>query len=817
MHLLSRATEIEARVLSREEEARLAFEGALAGITPRGAVAVCDVGGGSAQVAIGTVEHGPAWLRSVDLGSLRLSARIPHGDPPGRKELAALRSEARAAVSALTPPCPAGPSRSAGRHGRCASWSARRSGRASSTRRSTCCAGRRPPSWPGGTTSISGAPGRCPPAPRSSPSAPVASSAGPARGRLRNGGCARVAIAMPTRRASRTAPRRRVGNCYSAAEAGSSRAGSRRPRPRGSRSSPSCRGRPSRRCSAITSPWVREGGHRSGEVAEQPGTSSLPAPSASSSRRLERKAEPLCRGLERLRRSAAPDWSTSLVAPSCSRAFARRRACLRPFPSSGRERVVADHFRAVARPRVPDEEHAHSAPADRAEDAHVAVVAEPASASVSGTQRASSTSLRRPQRAADRPHQPVADDLRPTRTRRRTTSSPAPRAARSGGRSPPRPRAARTPRRSRPGSVFPFGSVQSSYFGRWTMTTSGLPSPSRTTAPPAARTTPSFTSTLPGRPSSNARQASGSCSPCRLLARALALDQPAGRERADAPPETASSRMRDPRRRMRPGARRSRPGRPSHGEEAGSGLAEHRLGELGGVTRALGLDPHGVELVVGRILGSAFIALRARSKASARDLLQRAGPGPAGACPAAASVSRSGSSAARDIASSSIAARGSRAAARAGCGASGTRARRRARARRLLGSRCSRRTSRSRTGPSSPPSHASSARRARPSRVRRAPRPPAGAPAPDASPPASGGAASGSSPSRTPGSFASIARYWATSSGAETVDRLVVVRRRELGLLVRQARASFGVPSVGRAPALRSVFPIRCERRAVGL
>ena len=108
IHLLSRATAIEARVLSREDEARLAFEGALAGITPRGAVAVCDVGGGSAQVAIGTVEHGPAWLRSVDLGSLRLSARIPHGDPPGRKELAALRSEARAAVSALTPPLPGG-------------------------------------------------------------------------------------------------------------------------------------------------------------------------------------------------------------------------------------------------------------------------------------------------------------------------------------------------------------------------------------------------------------------------------------------------------------------------------------------------------------------------------------------------------------------------------------------------------------------------------------------------------------------------------------------------------------------------------------
>jgi exopolyphosphatase / guanosine-5'-triphosphate,3'-diphosphate pyrophosphatase len=108
IHLLSRATGLEARVLTREDEARLAFEGALAGVTPRGAVAVCDVGGGSAQVAVGTIEHGPAWLGSIDLGSLRLSARVSHSDPPGKKELAVLRSEARAAVSALTPPLPGG-------------------------------------------------------------------------------------------------------------------------------------------------------------------------------------------------------------------------------------------------------------------------------------------------------------------------------------------------------------------------------------------------------------------------------------------------------------------------------------------------------------------------------------------------------------------------------------------------------------------------------------------------------------------------------------------------------------------------------------
>ncbi len=106
VHMLSRAAGVTARVLSRDEEARLAFHGALAAAEPRGAVAVCDVGGGSTQVAIGTARGGPAWVRSVDLGSLRLSARIVAGDPPGKFEVRALRAEARAALERLTPPLP---------------------------------------------------------------------------------------------------------------------------------------------------------------------------------------------------------------------------------------------------------------------------------------------------------------------------------------------------------------------------------------------------------------------------------------------------------------------------------------------------------------------------------------------------------------------------------------------------------------------------------------------------------------------------------------------------------------------------------------
>jgi exopolyphosphatase/guanosine-5'-triphosphate,3'-diphosphate pyrophosphatase len=107
VRLISRASGARVRVLTQEEEARLAFEGALEEVDAGGTVAVCDVGGGSAQIAVGTVGGGPAWLRSIDLGSLRLSARVAHGDPPTKSEQAVLRAEARGEVSALTPPMPA--------------------------------------------------------------------------------------------------------------------------------------------------------------------------------------------------------------------------------------------------------------------------------------------------------------------------------------------------------------------------------------------------------------------------------------------------------------------------------------------------------------------------------------------------------------------------------------------------------------------------------------------------------------------------------------------------------------------------------------
>jgi exopolyphosphatase/guanosine-5'-triphosphate,3'-diphosphate pyrophosphatase len=95
------------RLLSADEEARLAFMGAVAGAALEcDKIAVCDVGGGSAQIAVGSPEHGPAWTRSVQLGSLRLTRRHLRSDPPARRELRAARATVQQAFAELTPTPP---------------------------------------------------------------------------------------------------------------------------------------------------------------------------------------------------------------------------------------------------------------------------------------------------------------------------------------------------------------------------------------------------------------------------------------------------------------------------------------------------------------------------------------------------------------------------------------------------------------------------------------------------------------------------------------------------------------------------------------
>jgi len=104
---LARVTGAHVQVLSAEEEATYAYEGALA-CTPNlpESVAVCDVGGGSTQIVVGHRDGEPDWIRSLDLGSLRLTRRALHGDPPTATEIASAREIVDDLFAELTPPLP---------------------------------------------------------------------------------------------------------------------------------------------------------------------------------------------------------------------------------------------------------------------------------------------------------------------------------------------------------------------------------------------------------------------------------------------------------------------------------------------------------------------------------------------------------------------------------------------------------------------------------------------------------------------------------------------------------------------------------------
>jgi exopolyphosphatase/guanosine-5'-triphosphate,3'-diphosphate pyrophosphatase len=94
LRALERSTGVPVRVLSAEEEGALAFEGAVARARDlSGRVAVCDVGGGSTEIVVGTGATGPELVRSLDIGSLRLTRRWLPGDPPGRRALRAAGAE----------------------------------------------------------------------------------------------------------------------------------------------------------------------------------------------------------------------------------------------------------------------------------------------------------------------------------------------------------------------------------------------------------------------------------------------------------------------------------------------------------------------------------------------------------------------------------------------------------------------------------------------------------------------------------------------------------------------------------------------------
>jgi exopolyphosphatase/guanosine-5'-triphosphate,3'-diphosphate pyrophosphatase len=92
---LTRAAGVQARVLTKDQEGTLAYRGAVltAGIALPERIAVCDIGGASTEIAVGSPSSDPDWIESVDLGSVRLTTRT--GD---------MASEAEAAFDHLEPP-----------------------------------------------------------------------------------------------------------------------------------------------------------------------------------------------------------------------------------------------------------------------------------------------------------------------------------------------------------------------------------------------------------------------------------------------------------------------------------------------------------------------------------------------------------------------------------------------------------------------------------------------------------------------------------------------------------------------------------------
>ena len=98
---------VEVEVIAGDEEARYSFEGAtraLGDVEPP--VLVLDIGGGSTELVLGVPTgsgHGDLPVtteHSLDIGSVRLTERHLHDDPPTEAQIAALEADVDAALDA---------------------------------------------------------------------------------------------------------------------------------------------------------------------------------------------------------------------------------------------------------------------------------------------------------------------------------------------------------------------------------------------------------------------------------------------------------------------------------------------------------------------------------------------------------------------------------------------------------------------------------------------------------------------------------------------------------------------------------------------
>jgi exopolyphosphatase/guanosine-5'-triphosphate,3'-diphosphate pyrophosphatase len=105
---VAEAAGVPMRVLSGDEEARLAFAGVIGTLSGAadGRLVVVDVGGWSTEVVLGTRAAGVTWSESFRLGSGLLADVYFQSDPPDTRELAAVTAHVSEVLSPLDVPRP---------------------------------------------------------------------------------------------------------------------------------------------------------------------------------------------------------------------------------------------------------------------------------------------------------------------------------------------------------------------------------------------------------------------------------------------------------------------------------------------------------------------------------------------------------------------------------------------------------------------------------------------------------------------------------------------------------------------------------------
>ena len=106
---------LPSRVLGGEEEGALAFRGGTAEFVGRvgGPLLLTDIGGGSTELVVGAAGSQPDFVRSLDIGVVRLTERFLHHDPPATEELGRLEAFVAGAIADGVPVAVRGAARAA--------------------------------------------------------------------------------------------------------------------------------------------------------------------------------------------------------------------------------------------------------------------------------------------------------------------------------------------------------------------------------------------------------------------------------------------------------------------------------------------------------------------------------------------------------------------------------------------------------------------------------------------------------------------------------------------------------------------------------